>query len=120
MLGEDTDMATGFYWAVVTASTIGYGDVVPTTFGEMPRDATGCEVSTNVQLHASIDSRQSHLELGTRLCRPRIHNRIYSLKLWVRHTVDDPAWEKPLVTLNEGIFLTPMDLERHFIHEGGK
>lgn len=31
MLGEGAGFVTSFYWAVVTASSIGYGDVVPTT-----------------------------------------------------------------------------------------
>lgn len=37
MAGESTSMAMSVYWAVVTSSTIGYGDVVPTSYGE-PRD----------------------------------------------------------------------------------
>lgn len=31
MAGEGADFVTSFYWAVVTSSSIGYGDVVPTT-----------------------------------------------------------------------------------------
>ncbi|CAM9356311.1 unnamed protein product [Ascophyllum nodosum] len=31
MFGEDKSFATSLYWAIVTSSTVGYGDVVPTT-----------------------------------------------------------------------------------------
>lgn len=31
MVGEGVGFVTSFYWAVVTSSSIGYGDVVPTT-----------------------------------------------------------------------------------------
>eukprot|EP00903_Cladosiphon_okamuranus_P022270 g20477.t1 len=31
MMGEGTGFVTSFYWAIVTASSIGYGDIVPTT-----------------------------------------------------------------------------------------
>ena len=33
MFGEDKSFATSLYWAIVTSSTVGYGDVVPTTDG---------------------------------------------------------------------------------------
>lgn len=31
MIGEDTAFVPSFYWTIVTSSSIGYGDVVPST-----------------------------------------------------------------------------------------
>eukprot|EP00904_Undaria_pinnatifida_P002253 jgi/Undpi1/12028/HiC_scaffold_4.g01727.m1 len=52
MLGEDEGLFTSLYWVIVTSSTIGYGDVVPTT-GRMKWFtvfysivATGCMLET--------------------------------------------------------------------------
>ncbi|CAM9927987.1 unnamed protein product, partial [Hapterophycus canaliculatus] len=50
MIGEDAGFFLSFYWVVVTSSSIGYGDIVPTTTAMRWFTSFYCILSTGIML----------------------------------------------------------------------